>query len=69
MARNHDAKTEGIVGGFKTASTIPGLNERTPYKERKKFSTSCICERLSELNLRTTSLASEPQLWRSQSEA
>ena len=33
------------------------------YKERRKFNTSCICERLSELNLRTTALASDPQLW------
>ena len=43
----------------KSPSAIPGTNENT-YKERRKFSTSCICERLSELNLRVTLLASDP---------
>ena len=54
-------KTEGIAESFTNPCTIPGLNERTPYKERRKFSKSCICDRLSELNWRTTLLASEAQ--------
>ena len=45
-----------------TPSATLGQHERSRYSERRKFSTSCICERLSELNLRITSLASEPQL-------
>ena len=44
-------------------SAIRGETQPSRYKERRKFNTSCICERLSELNLRTTALASEPQLW------
>ena len=34
--------------------TPPNELVPTSYKERRKFSRSCICERLSELNLRTT---------------
>jgi hypothetical protein len=56
-------KTERIAKSFTTALRDPGRNDLPNYNERRKFKTSCICDRLSELNRRITALASEPQLW------
>jgi hypothetical protein len=39
------------------------MNGPSLYNERRKFRTSCICVRFSELNLWITALASDPQLW------